>query len=82
MATPAELLSVRTEDGVLFRGARFQPYEETELAAFLTHGGWGNFYTGLGRFLVAAGLRLLKERGYRRLILIAHSYGAAKAAYS
>lgn len=50
--------------------------------ALLTHGGWGNFYTGLGRFLVAAGLRLLKERGYRCLILIAHSYGAAKAAFS
>ncbi len=122
----AELLSVRTEDGVLLHGAMFEPHEKAGLGAFLTHGGWGNFYTGLGRFLpgalvargiaclslnnrghdygtvadgepcigllreqfedspkdMAAGLRLLRERGYRRFVLIGHSYGAAKAAYS
>lgn len=122
----AELLSVRTEDGVLLHGAMFEPREDTGIGALLTHGGWGNFYTGLGRFLpgalsrsgiaclslnnrghdygtvadgepcigllreqfedspkdMAAGLRLLRERGYHRLVLIAHSYGAAKAAYS
>jgi pimeloyl-ACP methyl ester carboxylesterase len=31
---------------------------------------------------MAAGLRLLKKRGYRRLLLIAHSFGSAKVAYS
>ena len=122
----AELVSIRTEDGVLLHGALFETDTDRPVAALLTHGGWGNFYTGLGRFLpgtlaaagiaclslnnrghdygtvadgepcigllreqfedspkdVAAGLQLLKERGYRRVILIAHSYGAAKAVYS
>ncbi|MFC1825349.1 alpha/beta hydrolase family protein [Thermodesulfobacteriota bacterium] len=122
----AELVSTRTEDGVLLHGALFEPRTAGPVAALLTHGGWGNFYTGLGRFLpgtlaangiaclslnnrghdygtvadgepcigllreqfedspqdMAAGLRMLKERGYKRLVLIAHSYGSAKAAYS
>lgn len=128
MAThaPAELVSTRTEDGVLLHGALFESNTAGQTAALVTHGGWGNFYTGLGRFLpgalaavgmaclslnnrghdygtvadgepciglmrerfedspkdIAAGLELLKERGYRRLVLIGHSYGSAKIAYS
>ena len=122
----AELVSARTEDGVLLHGALFEPNTAGPTAALLTHGGWGNFYTGLGRFLpgalvangiaclslnnrghdygtvadgepcigllreqfedspkdMATGLRLLKERGYPRLVLIGHSYGATKVAYS
>jgi len=122
----AELVSVRTEDGVLLHGALFNPKTTGVVAALIIHGGWGNFYTGLGRFLpyalaangvgclslnnrghdygtvadgepcigllrekfedspkdIAAGLQILKERGYRRLVLIAHSYGSSKAAYS
>lgn len=122
----AELVSTRTEDGVRLHGALFEPNAAGSVAALLTHGAWGNFYTGLGRFLpgalaengiaclslnnrghdygtvddgepcigllreqfedspkdMAAGLRLLKERGYRRLVLIGHSYGAPKAVYS
>ena len=122
----AELTSIRTEDGVLLHGAFFEPKTTGPVAALLTHGGWGNFYTGLGRFLpgalassgiaclslnnrghdygtvadgepcigllreqfedspkdIAAGLLFLKKRGYRRLALIGHSYGSAKAAYS
>ena len=122
----AELVNTRTEDGVLLHGALFKPEEPGPVAALLTHGGWGNFYTGLGRFLpgafaaagiaclslnnrghdygsvadgepcigllreqfedspkdIAAGLRLLKGRGYRRLVLIGHSYGSAKVAFS
>jgi pimeloyl-ACP methyl ester carboxylesterase len=124
--TQAELVSTRTEDGVRLHGALFEPNAAGSLAALITHGAWGNFYTGLGRFLpgtlaangivclslnnrghdygtvadgepcigllreqfedspkdIAAGLRLLKERGYRRLVLIGHSYGATKVAYS
>lgn len=124
--TLAELVSTRTEDGVLLHGALFEPKRTGPVGALITHGGWGNFYTGLGRFLpgalaangiaclslnnrghdygtvadgepcigllreqfedspkdLAVGLRILKERGYRRLVLIAHSYGSAKAAYS
>ncbi len=122
----AELVNTRTEDGVLLQGALFEPNTAGPVAALITHGGWGNFYTGLGRFLpnalaatgiaclslnnrghdygtvadgepciglmrelfedspkdMAAGLRMLKERGYKRLVLIGHSYGTAKAAYS
>ena len=122
----AELVNTRTEDGVLLHGAIFKPEEHGPRAALLTHGGWGNFYTGLGRFLpgalakegiaclslnnrghdygtvadgepcigllreqfedsprdIEAGLRMLKERGYRRLVLIGHSYGSSKVAYS
>ncbi len=122
----AELVSTRTKDGVLLHGAYFEPADHNSTAALIVHGGWGNFYTGLGRFLpgalaavgiatlslnnrghdygtvadgepcigllrenfedspndIAAGLALLKERGFQRLILIAHSYGAAKAAFS
>lgn len=122
----AELVSTRTEDGVLLHGALFEPNTNGPVAALLTHGGWGNFYTGLGRFLpgalastgiaclslnnrghdygtvadgepcigllreqfedspkdIAAGLQFLKKRGYQRLVLIGHSYGSAKAAYS
>ncbi|MBE0599526.1 MAG: alpha/beta fold hydrolase [Desulfuromonadales bacterium] len=122
----AELVSTRTDDGVLLHGALFESEPHGVTAVLIVHGGWGNFYTGLGRFLPAAlvadgiaclslnnrghdygtfadgercigllreqfkdspkdieaGLRLLKQRGYRRLVLVGHSYGASKAAYS
>ncbi len=122
----AELVSVRTEDHVLLHGALFEPDTSGPVAVLLTHGGWGNFYTGLGRFLpgmlakngiaclsfnnrghdygtasdgepsiglqrelfedspkdIAAGLSLLKERKYHQIVLIGHSYGAAKMAYA
>jgi pimeloyl-ACP methyl ester carboxylesterase len=122
----AELVNVRTEDGVLLHGAFFKADRDGGTAAMLVHGGWGNFYTGLGRFVpgaliaagitclsinnrghdygtvadsepcigllreqfedspkdISAGLHLLQQRGYRRLILIGHSYGGAKVVYS
>jgi pimeloyl-ACP methyl ester carboxylesterase len=122
----AELVNVRTEDGVLLHGALFEPETRGTLATLLTHGGWGNFYTGLARFLpsalvengvtclsvnnrghdygtvadgepcigllreqfedspkdISAWTRFLKKRGYSRLVLIGHSYGATKVAYS
>lgn len=122
----AELVDVRTEDGVLLHGAFFEAEPAGESAALIIHGGWGNFYTGLGRFLpgpltaagisclslnnrghdygtvadgepciglmreqfedcpldISAGLRLLREGGYRQLVLIGHSYGVAKVVYS
>jgi pimeloyl-ACP methyl ester carboxylesterase len=125
-ASPVELVSVRAGDGVLLNGAFYKAERDDGTAAMLVHGGWGNFYTGLGRFLpgaliaagitclsinnrghdygtvadsepcigllreqfedspkdIAAGLGLLKERGYHRLILIGHSYGAAKVVFS
>lgn len=123
---PAELVSTHTEDGVILHGALFEPNTKGPVGALLTHGGWGNFYTGLGRFLpsalalnglaclslnnrghdygtvadgepcigllreqfedspkdIAAGLNFLKKRGYKQLVLIGHSYGSAKMAYS
>jgi pimeloyl-ACP methyl ester carboxylesterase len=125
-SAPAELIGVRTEDEVLLHGAFFKADRDGGTAAMIVHGGWGNFYTGLGRFMpralveagitcfsinnrghdygtvadnepcigllreqfedspkdIAAGLSLLKERGYHRIILIGHSYGAAKVIYS
>ncbi len=122
----AELVNTRTEDGVLLHGAFFEPITPEPIAALITHGAWGNFYTGLGRFLpsalatagiaclslnnrghdygtvadgepciglmreqfedcpkdMAAGIQLLKEMGYKQLVLIGHSYGSAKNAYS
>jgi len=125
-STKAELVNTLTEDGVLLHGALFEPDSIGSVAAFIIHGAWGNFYTGLGRFLpaalaasgiaclslnnrghdygtvadgnpcigllreqfedspkdIAAGLNLLKEKGYKRIVLIGHSYGTAKAVYS
>ncbi len=121
-----DLVSTRTEDGVRLDGALYEPEAPSPTASLVTHGAWGNFYTGLGRFLpgalaangiaclslnnrghdygtvadgepcigllkeqfedspkdIAAGLRLLKQRGYRRLVVIAHSYGTSKVVYS
>lgn len=126
MSPLAQMISTRTEDGVLLHGALYEPAAPTGVAVFLIHGGWGNFYTGLGRFLpgvlaeagfaclslntrdhdygtvadrepciglmraqfedspkdIAAGLRFLKDRGYHRYVMIAHSYGCPKAVYS
>lgn len=65
-----ELVSIRTEDEVLLHGALFEPKDPAPVAALLTHGGWGNFYTGLGRFLphalAAAGITCLSlnNRGH------------------
>jgi pimeloyl-ACP methyl ester carboxylesterase len=122
----ADLVSIRTDDGILLYGAFFGSSKTGSMAVLLVHGGWGNFYTGLGRFLpgalaaagvaclslnnrghdygtvsdgepciglmreqfedcpkdVAAGLSFLKKKGYSRIVLIGHSYGSAKIAYS
>lgn len=121
-----ELVSTRTQDEVLLHGAFFRPSEESRMAALIIHGGWGNFYTGIGRILsiplaeagisclslnnrghdygtvadgepcigllrerfedcckdVSAGLKYLTEQGFRKLILIGHSFGASKVVYS
>ncbi|TAK29294.1 MAG: alpha/beta fold hydrolase [Chloroflexota bacterium] len=126
MPTLAELVSTRTRDDVLLHGALYEPTVPATTAALLVHGGWGNFYMGLGRFLpaalattgitclslntrghdygtvadrepciglmreqfedcpkdIAAGLAFLKERGYKQLIIIAHSFGASKTIYT
>lgn len=54
MASLAELVSIRTHDKVLLHGALYEPDVPTTTAVLLLHGSWGNFYTGLGRFLPAA----------------------------
>lgn len=121
-----QLVSVRTEDQVLLHGALFEPANPGPVAALIVHGYWGNFYTGLGRFLpqalaeagfpslslnnrghdlgtivdnepcigglrdrfedshrdIAAGIRLLRERGYERLVLVAHSFGTSRIVYA
>lgn len=120
------LVSVRTEDQVLLHGALHEPAAPGRVATLVIHGSWGNFYTGLGRFLpaalaaagvpslslntrghdfgtivdnepciggireefedsprdIAAGIRLLRERGYERVVLIAHSFGTSRIIYS